>query len=155
MASMSSGSMLNWFGRDLTELAASGDPVVGRDDEIDRVVSILSRKSKNSAVLVGAAGVGKTAIAEGLAQRLARGGVPGPLAGARLVELDVPAMLAGTKYIGTLQERVKGVLRELEAEAERRPGPGRRRRWCCSSTRSTCWSAPGVTGAARRTWATC
>ncbi|CAN6294779.1 unnamed protein product [Urochloa humidicola] len=83
--------MLDRYGRDLTAAAASSGPVFGRDDEIDRVVSILSRKSKNSAVLVGAAGVGKTAIAEGLAQRLARGQVPGALAGARVVKLNVPA----------------------------------------------------------------
>ncbi|OEL37971.1 Chaperone protein ClpB1 [Dichanthelium oligosanthes] len=83
MASMSSRWLLDRYGRDLTEQAASGDPVVGRDDEINRVVSILSRKSKNSAVLVGAPGVGNTAVAEGLAQRLARGRVPGALAGRR------------------------------------------------------------------------
>jgi ATP-dependent Clp protease ATP-binding subunit ClpA len=111
------------YGRDLTEVAARGDPVVGRDAEIDRVVSILSRKSKNSAVLVGAPGVGKTAIAEGLAQRLADGRVPGPLAGARLVELSVPKLLAGCRYIGVLQERVTGVIGEAEAA----DGPGGRK----------------------------
>ncbi|CAN6284425.1 unnamed protein product [Urochloa humidicola] len=111
------GSMLDRYGRDLTAAAASSGPVFGRDDEIDRVVSILSRKSKNSAVLVGAAGVGKTAIAEGLAQRLARGQVPGALAGARVVELNVPKVIAGTKYIGTLETRVTGVIAEAEAAA--------------------------------------
>ncbi|CAN6289183.1 unnamed protein product [Urochloa humidicola] len=110
--------MLDTYGRDLTAAAAaSSGPVFGRDDEIDRVVSILSRKSKNSAVLVGPAGVGKTAIAEGLAQRIAGRQVPGALAGARVVELNVPAIIAGTKYIGTLETRVTGVIAEVEAEA--------------------------------------
>jgi ATP-dependent Clp protease ATP-binding subunit ClpA len=76
-------------------LAANADPVVGREEEIDRVVCILSRKSKNRAVLVGAPGVGKTAIAEGLAQRIARGEVPGVLSGARVVKLNVAAMSGG------------------------------------------------------------
>ncbi|CAL4939862.1 unnamed protein product [Urochloa decumbens] len=110
---------LKRYGRDLTKHAAdAADPVVGRDAEIDRVVAILSRRSKNSAVLVGPAGVGKTAIAEGLAQRLAAGRVPGALAGARVVELDVPAMVAGTEYVGTFEARVTGVIREAEAAAK-------------------------------------
>ncbi|CAN6289184.1 unnamed protein product [Urochloa humidicola] len=115
---------LDKYGRDLTEHAArgggGGDPVVGRDAEIDRVVSILSRRSKNSAVLVGAPGVGKTAIAEGLAQRLAAGSVPGALAGARLVELSVPSMMSGIKYAGTLEERVTGVIADAEAALDKR-----------------------------------
>uniref|UniRef100_A0ACD5ZI82 Uncharacterized protein n=1 Tax=Avena sativa TaxID=4498 RepID=A0ACD5ZI82_AVESA len=110
-------SKLDIFGRDLTAMAANADPVVGREDEIDRVVCILSRKSKNSAVLVGAAGVGKTAIAEGLAQRIARGEVSGVLAGARVVELNVAAMISGTSYRGTFEERVTGVIAEVEAAA--------------------------------------
>lgn len=108
-------SMLTAFGRDLTAAAESADPVVGRKEEIDRVVCILSRKSKNSAVLVGAPGVGKTAIAEGLAQRIARGEVSGVLAGARVVELSVAAMISGTSYRGTFEERVTGVVAEAEA----------------------------------------
>ncbi|KAF8728932.1 hypothetical protein HU200_018231 [Digitaria exilis] len=119
-ASKSTGSWLNKYGRDLTKEAAHGDPVVGRDEEISRVVSILSRKSKNSAVLVGEAGVGKTAIAEGLAQRLAAGEVPGFLAGARLVELNVGKLLAGTDSWGVLEERVAGLVADAEAA-----GPGK------------------------------
>nr|CAB3495670.1 unnamed protein product [Digitaria exilis]CAB3503874.1 unnamed protein product [Digitaria exilis] len=119
-ASKSTGSWLNKYGRDLTKEAAHGDPVVGRDEEINRVVSILSRKSKNSAVLVGEAGVGKTAIAEGLAQRLAAGEVPGFLAGARLVELNVGKLLAGTDSWGVLEERVAGLVADAEAA-----GPGK------------------------------
>ncbi|KAM0909854.1 hypothetical protein ACQ4PT_014574 [Festuca glaucescens] len=108
-------SKLDTFGRDLTAMAANADPVVGREEEIDRVVCILSRKSKNSAVLVGAPGVGKTAIAEGLAERIARGEVSGVLAGARVVELNVDAMISGTSYRGTFEERVTGVIAEAEA----------------------------------------
>ncbi|RLN07317.1 chaperone protein ClpB1-like [Panicum miliaceum] len=113
-------TMLSSFGRNLTVAAESADPVVCREDEIDRVVCILSRKSKNSAVLVGAPGVGKTAIAEGLAQRIARGEVSGVLAGARVVELSVAAMISGTTFRGTFEERVTGVLAEAEAA-----GPGK------------------------------
>ncbi|KAL6899171.1 hypothetical protein ACP4OV_005829 [Aristida adscensionis] len=109
--------MLEAFGRDLTAAAAAADPVVGREEEIDRVVCILSRKSKNSAVLVGSPGVGKTAIAEGLAQRIARGEVSGVLAGASVGELSVPAMISGTTYRGTFEERVTGVVVEAEAAA--------------------------------------
>ncbi|KAM0898427.1 hypothetical protein ACQ4PT_021945 [Festuca glaucescens] len=108
-------SKLDTFGRDLTAMAANADPVVGREEEIDRVVCILSRKSKNSAVLVGAPGVGKTAIAECLAERIARGEVSGVLAGARVVELNVAAMISGTSYRGTFEERVTGVIAEAEA----------------------------------------
>ncbi|KAL6650101.1 hypothetical protein ACP70R_014325 [Stipagrostis hirtigluma subsp. patula] len=110
-------TMLDTYGRDLTKVAASGDPVIGRDEEISRVVSILCRKSKNNAVLVGVAGVGKTAVAEGLAQRTARGGVPGVLAGARVVELNVAVMLAGTRYRGTFEDRMTGVIKQAEKEA--------------------------------------
>ncbi|EAZ22682.1 hypothetical protein OsJ_06351 [Oryza sativa Japonica Group] len=113
---------LDAFGRDLTAEAANADPVVGREEEIDRVVCILSRKSKNSAVLVGAAGVGKTAIAEGLAQRIARGEVSGVLEGARVVELNVAAMISGTSYRGTFEERMTGVIAEAEAEADAAAG---------------------------------
>ncbi|KAL6594089.1 hypothetical protein ACP70R_048990 [Stipagrostis hirtigluma subsp. patula] len=109
-------SMLDTYAQDLTKVAASGDPVIGREDEISRVISILCRKSKNNGVLVGAAGVGKTAVAEGLAQRIACGEVFGDLAGTRVVELSVTSMLAGARYWGMLEERVEGVLAEAEAE---------------------------------------
>uniref|UniRef100_A0ACD5YNR5 Uncharacterized protein n=1 Tax=Avena sativa TaxID=4498 RepID=A0ACD5YNR5_AVESA len=98
----------------MTAAAGNTDPVIGRDDEIDRVVCILCRRTKNSAVLVGAPGVGKTAIAEGLAQRIAAGTVPGALAGARLVEVDLGAMVAGTLYRGMFEERLKNVIKEAE-----------------------------------------
>nr|XP_051228773.1 chaperone protein ClpB1-like [Lolium perenne] len=90
-------------------------PVVGRDDEIDRVVHILCRRSKNCVALVGAAGVGKTAIAEGLAQRIVAGNVPPQLAGARLVELDLAAIVAGTQWRGMFEERIKAVINRAEA----------------------------------------
>ncbi|TVU29826.1 hypothetical protein EJB05_21413, partial [Eragrostis curvula] len=105
---------LDTYGRDMTASAGKTDPVIGRDDEIDRVVCILCRRTKNSAVLVGAPGVGKTAIAEGLAQRVAAGAVPSSLVGARVVELDLGAIAAGTEYRGTFEERVKNVIREAE-----------------------------------------
>ncbi|CAL5021612.1 unnamed protein product [Urochloa decumbens] len=105
---------LEKYGRDMTAAAADADPVIGRDDEIDRVVCTLCRRTKNSAVLVGEPGVGKTAIAEGLAQRIAAGAVPAAIAGARVVELDIGAMLAGTMSRGMFEERVKGVIREAE-----------------------------------------
>jgi ATP-dependent Clp protease ATP-binding subunit ClpA len=89
--------------------------VVGRDDEIDRVVHILCRRSKNCVALVGAAGVGKTAIAEGLAQRIVAGNVPPQLASARLVELDLAAIVAGTQWRGMFEERIKAVINRAEA----------------------------------------
>ena len=108
--------VLDQYSRDLTELAAAGgiDPVVGRSDEIMRAVQILSRRSKNNPVLVGEPGVGKTAVAEGLALRVAGGQAPGELATKRIVSLDIPAMLAGTKYRGDFEERVKAVLRDVK-----------------------------------------
>ena len=102
------------YGRDMTATAGKTDPVIGRDDEIDRVVCILSRRTKNNAVLIGAPGVGKTAIVEGLAQRIAAGTVPDEFHGARLVEIDIGAMLAGSKYRGMFEERFKGVITEAE-----------------------------------------
>ncbi len=107
---------LDQYGRDLTELALLGrcDPVIGRDREIDRLVQILSRRSKNNPCLVGEPGVGKTAVAEGLAQRLAKGAVPEDLRGKRLISLDLGSMLAGTKYRGDFEERVKAALREIQ-----------------------------------------
>ncbi|KAM3383732.1 hypothetical protein ACQJBY_008416 [Aegilops geniculata] len=103
---------LRTYGRDMT---GEGDPVIGRDDEIDRVVDILCRRTKNCAALVGAAGVGKTAVAEGLAQRIASGAVPDALVGARVVEVDLAAMVAGTRYRGMFEERMKNVINRAEA----------------------------------------
>ena len=107
---------LDQYSRDLTMLALRGelDPVIGRDRELRRVLRILSRRTKNNPVLIGEPGVGKTAVAEALAQRMASGSVPLELAGKRLVALDIPAMLAGTKYRGDFEERLKTVLRELQ-----------------------------------------
>ncbi|XBI76392.1 hypothetical protein VPH35_069635 [Triticum aestivum] len=97
--------------------ATTTDPVIGRDDEIDRVVCILCRRTKNCAALVGAAGVGKTAIVEGLAQRIAAGNVPETLVGARIVEVDMGAMMAGTHWRGMFEQRIKDAIKEAE-EAE-------------------------------------
>lgn len=107
---------LDQYSRDLTELALTGaiDPVVGREDEILRAVQILSRRTKNNPVLVGEPGVGKTAVAEGLAINVARGLAPAELSRKRIVSLDISAMLAGTKYRGDFEERVKAVLRDVK-----------------------------------------
>jgi ATP-dependent Clp protease ATP-binding subunit ClpB len=106
---------LEKFGRDLTELAEQGklDPVVGRDEEIRRVMQVLSRRTKNNPVLIGDPGVGKTAIAEGLAQRIVAGDVPEGLKGKRVWALDIGALLAGSKYRGEFEERLKAVLAEI------------------------------------------
>ncbi|CAI8610124.1 unnamed protein product [Vicia faba] len=108
---------LKTYGRDLVEQAGKLDPVIGRDEEIRRVVRILSRRTKNNPVLIGEPGVGKTAVVEGLAQRIVRGDVPSNLADVRLVALDMGALVAGTKYRGEFEERLKSVLKEVE-EAE-------------------------------------
>ncbi len=106
---------LERYGRDLTALARQGkvDPVIGRDEEIRRVVQILSRRTKNNPALIGEPGVGKTAIAEGLAQRMVNGDVPEGLKNKRLVQLDMGALVAGAKYRGEFEERLKAVLREI------------------------------------------
>ena len=107
---------LDQFSRDLTDMAEKGklDPVIGRDGEIRRVIQILSRRSKNNPVLIGEPGVGKTAVAEGLARRVVMGDVPEDLRGKRVVSLDLTAMLAGTKYRGDFEDRVKNVLKEVQ-----------------------------------------
>ncbi|CAL5027513.1 unnamed protein product [Urochloa decumbens] len=105
---------LDTYGRDMTAAAGKMDPVIGRNGEIDRVVCTLCRRTKNNALLVGAPGVGKTAIAEGLAQRIAGGMIPASLAGARVVEIDLGALVAGTTLRGMLEERVKKVIQEAE-----------------------------------------
>ena len=106
---------LDQYSRDLTEMASRGelDPVIGRDKEIARVIQILSRRSKNNPVLIGEPGVGKTAVAEGLAQRVAHGEVPENLRDKRIVSLDLTGMLAGTKYRGDFEDRLKNVLKEV------------------------------------------
>ncbi len=106
---------LNAFGRDLTEMAKKGelDPVIGRHNEIERVIQILCRRTKNNPVLLGEAGVGKTAIAEGLAQSIADGTVPQLLADKKVVTLDLALMVAGTKYRGQFEERIKAVMDEI------------------------------------------
>ena len=108
--------ILDQYSRDLTMMAAGGgiDPVIGRENEITRVIQILSRRSKNNPVLVGEPGVGKTAVAEGLAQRVVSGKVPDTLKNRRIVTLDIASMLAGTKYRGDFEDRVKCVIKEVQ-----------------------------------------
>ncbi len=112
---------LDKFSRDLTDLASLGklDPVIGRDEEIRRIVQVLSRRIKNNPVIIGEPGVGKTAIVEGLSQRIVNGDVSGTLKNRRLVALDMGALIAGAKYRGEFEDRLKTVLKEVEnAEGE-------------------------------------
>ena len=108
---------LKKYARDLTEAAKEGklDPVIGRDEEIRRAIQILSRRTKNNPILLGEPGVGKTAIAEGLAQRIVSGDVPETLKGRKLLSLDMGALIAGAKYRGEFEERLKAVLGEVQS----------------------------------------
>src|SRR6202035_5013178 len=107
---------LEKYGRDLTRLAAQNklDPVIGRDAEIRRCIQVLSRRTKNNPALIGEPGVGKTAIVEGLARRIVSGDVPDTLMGKRLLTLDIGSLVAGTKYRGEFEERLKKIIEEVK-----------------------------------------
>src|SRR3989344_3768056 len=107
---------LSKYTRSLTQLAKTNklDPVIGRDDEVSRIIQILSRRTKNNPILIGEAGVGKTAIAEGLALRMTSGNVPESLKDKELVSLDIGLLIAGTKYRGEFEERLKNIIKEIE-----------------------------------------
>lgn len=115
-----SAGILKDFSTDLCEEAVNGrmDPIIGRQDEIARIVQILSRRTKNNPCLVGEPGVGKTAIAEALAQKIVNGEITGPLAAKRVISLDLPAMVAGTKYRGEFEERIKNVIKEVKNDGD-------------------------------------
>ena len=118
----SSTPALDSYSRNLTQMALDGklDPVIGREHEIQRVIQILSRRTKNNPCLIGEPGVGKTAVVEGLAQRIAAGDVPDTIADKRVMTLDLSGMVAGSKYRGEFEERIKKVIAEV-VEAKRRP----------------------------------
>ncbi len=116
----SSTPTLENFGRDLTALAREGriDPVIGRDEQIEQTIEVLSRRTKNNPVLIGEAGVGKTAIVEGIAQRIVDDDVPATLSGKRVLQLDLPGVVAGTRYRGDFEERMKRIIEEIREHAE-------------------------------------
>ncbi|MFC4608369.1 ATP-dependent Clp protease ATP-binding subunit [Streptomyces maoxianensis] len=111
---------LDKFGRDLTYLAREGriDPVIGRDEEIEQTIEVLARRGKNNPVMIGEAGVGKTAVVEGLAQRIADGDVPDILLGRRVIQLDLPGVVAGTRFRGDFEERLTGLIDEIRAHSD-------------------------------------